>query len=95
MVQFTGARPAGEGVYGMLRKGDNTYLSYVLEMPKEMGEVQEAFNIQHEGAFIVTVKNPEIPSGFTGGKKPEYPEHLMKHFQGKTTGRTMALTQLC
>lgn len=33
----------------------------MLELPEEIGEVQEAFNIAKEGSYIVTAKNPTIP----------------------------------
>ncbi len=39
------ARPAGEGVYRILRHGDHTHLIYALELPKSPSDVQEAFNI--------------------------------------------------
>src|ERR1017187_6255441 len=52
-------RPAGEGVYALVRHGNHTHLAYVLELPPHPGEVQKAFNIQPEDRFVVAVKNPE------------------------------------
>jgi len=55
------ARPVGEGVYSVVEHGRHTHLLYVLEMPSQIGEVQEAFNIEKEGSYIIAVKNPTMP----------------------------------
>lgn len=34
-----------KGVYGLVEHKNNCYLTYMLEMPQEPGEVQQAFNI--------------------------------------------------
>lgn len=39
------ARPAGEGVYALIRRGRNLYLTYELELPERPGEVQQELNI--------------------------------------------------
>src|SRR5689334_18770378 len=51
-----GARPCGEGVYGIIEHKGHTHLAYVLEFPEELGDVQKAFRIEREGSFIVSVK---------------------------------------
>lgn len=52
-------RPAGEGVYGIVKRDNYSHLAYVLELPHELGEVQKALNIVAEGCFVLSVKNPE------------------------------------
>jgi len=88
-----GARPVGEGVYALVRDGNHVHLAYVLELPEEPTEIQEAFNITKEGSLIVMVKNPKDTStNFLGDKKvANYPETLMKNFIGKT-GHTLKFT---
>lgn len=80
-----GARPCGEGVYAIVMHKGHSHLAYVLEIPQDIGEVQEAFNIQKEGSFVLAVKNPEakhpsIRTFRTEADKPDYPEHLKKEF---------------
>lgn len=79
------ARPAGRGFYGIIRHGNHTHLAYVLELPEEIGEVQEAFNITKEGSYIVTVKNPTVsaPMGLAPKEKEELPEELLALFEDK------------
>ncbi len=81
------ARPAGEGVYHILRHGDHTHLAYALELPKEPGEVQEELRIGKEGSFIISVKNPERPSppgvGLGGERQAEFPQKLLEVFAGR------------
>jgi hypothetical protein len=56
------ARPAGEGVYGIVRHDDHTHLAYQLELPQRLGEVQRELKIEREASFIIAVKNPDLPS---------------------------------
>jgi hypothetical protein len=56
------ARPAGEGVYGLVRHDDHTHLAYQLELPQQLGEVQRELNIEREASYIMAVKNPQVPS---------------------------------
>lgn len=86
-----GARPAGEGVYALVKKGDHTHFAYVLEMPHDIGEVQQAFNIKHEGTFICTVKNPEQPSTYGAGLKGEQKAHFPKELEDRFKGITKEL----
>ena len=59
--------PCGEGVYGIVKHKNRTYLAYVLELPELpgiqklvrahlLGEVQHAMNIEKEGSFVISVK---------------------------------------
>jgi hypothetical protein len=52
------ARPAGEGVYRLIRHEDHTHFVYALELPKNAAEVQKALNIEGEASYVISVKNP-------------------------------------
>jgi hypothetical protein len=77
-------RPAGEGVYALVRHGRSSILAYALELPGEPGEVQRAFNIAPEGRFVISVKNPEAGSpagaGLEGDRRADFPDELMERF---------------
>ncbi len=78
------ARPAGEGVYALVRHGRDTVLAYALELPERPGEVQAAFGIEAQGRFVVSIKNPEIESppglGLDAGQRAELPDELLERF---------------
>lgn len=80
-------RPAGEGVYAIVRHGDHTHLAYVLEIPKRAERVQKDLNIEEEGSYIISVKNPDTPAprgaGLRGEQKADFPEELRKAFRGR------------
>ena len=77
------ARPVGEGIYNIVRHQDHTHFVYVLNLPRQMGEVQKAFQLREEGSYILSIKNPYQPAprqvGFSG-KEPHYPTDLQKKF---------------
>lgn len=81
------ARPAGEGVYRIVRHGDHTHLIYALELPEEPGEVQDELRIEKQGSYIVTVKNPAKPGPRRAGRgrerKAAYPKPLMERFRDR------------
>jgi hypothetical protein len=81
------ARPAGEGVYALVRHGDHTHLTFALELPEKPGEVQRELNIREEGNYIVAVKNPEQPAppgvGLPEREQAEVPQHLQRQFEGR------------
>jgi hypothetical protein len=81
------ARPAGEGVYALVRHGEHTHLAYVLELPAKPGDVQQALNIAPEGSYIVAVKNPEAPSpqdaGLDETRRARFPKPLAERFRGR------------
>ena len=56
------ARPAGEGVYALVRHERHTHLAYELEFPKRPGAVQEELKIEETASYVVAVKNPEASS---------------------------------
>jgi hypothetical protein len=76
--------PAGEGVYALVLHGNHTHLLYALELPEKPGEVQEAFHINHEGRFLVAIKNPEAISppgvGLEADRQAVYPDALRARF---------------
>ncbi|WP_243373656.1 hypothetical protein [Geotalea sp. SG265] len=81
------ARPAGEGIYAIVRHDNHTHLAYSLELPEQPRQVQHSFRIAPEGSYIISVKNPEKPSPPRTGLKPEqkadYPEKLLEAFHDR------------
>lgn len=80
-------RPAGAGAYALLRRGRHTEFAYVLELPEEPGEVQEALNITSEGSVVLTVKNPRAGSppdvGLPERRAADFPGELQERFEGR------------
>jgi hypothetical protein len=77
------ARPAGEGVYGIVRHDDHTHLAYQLELPDQPGEVQRELNIEREASYIIAVKNPQAPSPPELGNRhlhAQLPSELQRRF---------------
>jgi hypothetical protein len=85
------ARPAGEGVYALLLRGDQLHLAYALELPAEPDEVQEAFRIAPEAAYALSIKNPDASSpkgaGLSEDEKADYPDRLQEEFRGRRFAR--------
>ncbi len=81
------ARPAGEGVYRIVRHGDHTHLAYALELPKGQGKVQKALNLKDQGSYIVSVKNPEKGTSRARGLRKDQRAEFPKRLQGKFEGR--------
>jgi hypothetical protein len=81
------ARPAGEGVYAIVRHRDHTHLAYALELPSAPGDVQQALNIVREGSYIVAVKNPRAPAapglGLDEQRRARLPRPLAAKFRGR------------
>jgi hypothetical protein len=57
------ARPAGEGVYALVRQGNKMHLVWALELPKKPGPVQKAFNIPEEASLAISIANPKDGAG--------------------------------
>src|SRR5206468_10753430 len=55
------ARPAGEGVYALVRHADHTHLAFALELPTKPGEVQGELNIPQQGATSSPSETPSSP----------------------------------
>lgn len=81
------ARPAGEGVYAIARHDDHTHFAYALEMPEKPKKVQKALNIDDEGSYVVSVKNPEKPAPAGAGlgehQQADLPKKLMERFRDR------------
>src|SRR5947208_14357307 len=73
------ARPAGEAGYAIVGHDGHTHLAYALELPREPGEVQRAFRIEHEASYIVALKNPQAEPRTRG----EFPDGLSRLFGGR------------
>jgi hypothetical protein len=81
------ARPAGEGVYALVRHDDHTHLAFALELPETPGAVQRELNIPDEGSYIIAIKNPEQPAppatGLPERDRVELPPRLQARFDGR------------
>jgi hypothetical protein len=82
------ARPAGEGVYALVREGSGTFLAWALELPKKPGPVQKAFNIPKEASLAISIANPEKRGGprtaqLSEEQQAHYPKSLQKEFRGR------------
>jgi hypothetical protein len=78
------ARPAGEGKYVIVSHSGHAELSFVLELPKEIGVAQKELGIAKEASYIITVINPKIPKREeylpTTEDAPQYPESVLDDF---------------
>jgi hypothetical protein len=85
------ARAAGEGVYAITCKGSQMHLSFALELPESLGEVQKALNIPREASYALTVKNPErgepLAAGLSEGRKADYPKTRQEKFRDRKWAR--------
>lgn len=81
------ARPAGEGVYRIVRHDDHTHLVYALELPDEPDEVQRELRVEEEASFILSIKNPEKPAPRNAGlpeeREADYPSDLADRFRDR------------
>jgi hypothetical protein len=79
------ARPAGEGVYALVRHGSHVNLAYSLELPKHPGEVQQELDVKPEASYIIAVKNPEQPSprgvGLAESQRADLPKRQQQKFR--------------
>ncbi len=69
------ARPAGEGAYAFARVSGGIHLRYALALPETPGPVQDALGIAAQGAFGVSVKNPDAASGNSGMLERHVPDY--------------------
>lgn len=79
------ARPAGEGVYALVRHGDHTHLAYALELPAAPGAVQRTLHIEEQASYVLSIKNPEQASAGHAGmgekRRVRFPKHLQERFR--------------
>jgi len=52
------AAPIGEGVYAITKTGRETHLAYILTIPSEISEVQDAVGLRQRGSYLTSAKNP-------------------------------------
>ncbi len=71
------ARPAGEGVYRIVRHVDHTHLIYALEFPRSRGEVQRALRIEQEASYVLSIEYP------TSVPFAQFPPALLDLFAGR------------
>ena len=77
------ARPAGEGVYALVRRGSQVLLACRLELPVTPGPVQEALGIVPEAVYALQVKNPEAPgAALLGEGRAQLPKRVQAGFEG-------------
>lgn len=83
-------RPVGEGVYAIAWHEGHTHLTYELELPRQPGGPQQDFNVEQEASYIVSVKNPQVPSPRGAGLQPtrqaELPKKLQRLFANESGG---------
>lgn len=78
------ARPAGEGVYALVRDGAGLHLAYRLELPRDPGPVQRALGIEAEAVYALSIKNPEAPgAALLGEGRARLPRAQQRLFRGR------------
>ncbi|CAI2167893.1 1488_t:CDS:10 [Funneliformis geosporum] len=79
------SRCLGAGKFLLVEHNNYTHFVYQLTSPKSIKPVQEEFNLQKEGDYLISVKNPKFGT-FAGGTKPNekpkltYPSSLQEKF---------------
>ncbi len=59
---------AGNGKYIMVNRDERrTSIHYLLELPSEINNIQNIFNIIKEGSFFLAVKNPKMKTTLAAG----------------------------
>ncbi len=80
-------RPAGEGVYALVRSGRTLHLTYELEVPRRPGAVQDELDIERQAAYVLSIKNPDAASppgaGLPEREEAHYPKPLKQEFRGR------------
>ncbi len=78
------AQCIGIGKYVLISHEQHTHLTYELSKPFKLGKIQEEFHLKRRGNYLVTVKNPQLPSphgiGLSSKQKAQYPEKLQSLF---------------
>lgn len=80
-------RPAGEGLYAIVRHDDHTHLAYMLELPKHEGPAERELNIKRTASYVIAVKNPQSgdppAAGLDPDRKAQFPKKLQEKFAGR------------
>jgi hypothetical protein len=76
------ARPAGDGVYALLRHDTHSHLTYRMVDPTEAGDVQRVLGILPSASYIAAAFNPEAPPrlGRAPPDVPPLPESIRVKF---------------
>ncbi|KAF1985739.1 tetrapyrrole biosynthesis, uroporphyrinogen III synthase [Aulographum hederae CBS 113979] len=77
--------PVGEGVYAITTVKSSSHLAYMLTIPSEIGEVQNAMGIRDNGSFVLSLKNPSVtgPANASLPQGPEFSKDIMEEFRGR------------
>lgn len=77
-------RPAGEGIYRIVRHGNHSHFVYSLSFPKTIGPVQKDLGLQPEANMIISLINPNTPTprqvDLSRISKVNYPPDLNQQF---------------
>ncbi|MBD3345211.1 MAG: hypothetical protein GF401_09140 [Chitinivibrionales bacterium] len=80
-------RPAGEGVYRIIRHDSHTHLAYMLELPKKRRGVQEELEIEKQASYVISVANLERssprPARLRPSQQATYSQKLKQKFRGR------------
>ncbi|KAL9048663.1 MAG: hypothetical protein Q9162_007610 [Coniocarpon cinnabarinum] len=76
--------PLIEGVYAITQTNRTSHFAYVVTIPEELGEVQKDMGFRSKGSFVMSTKNPDqqAPSNASLPQGPDYPEEMLKEFNG-------------
>lgn len=77
--QEMAALAVGEGRYAFAQHGDHSHIAYQIELPKKPKEIQKELNIESEGSYIMSVRNPKM-GDFMTDEKPDYPDEIIDEF---------------
>lgn len=76
------ARVAGDGRYAIVRHEKHTDFAYFLHEPARLGTVQKQLEIKSEATYVISVKDPFVPSEIQLDQTPSYPPDLRSKFDG-------------
>jgi hypothetical protein len=72
------------GVYGIFFHDGHTHLGYVIEYPTNITDLHKQFNLEQEGSYVISVKNPTMESkNFAKKNRLNFPSHVLAHFSNK------------
>jgi len=84
--ELQGSISVGEGIYAVIEHNDHTHFGYILKSMNDLGELTKAFNIEKEGSYVISIKNPERadPTHYLRDKhKAHFPPELQEQFRGR------------
>lgn len=74
---------AGEGIYALLKYGEDTHLIYALDYPLRENAILDAMGVSQEGGYTANVRNPDAAGPHDFSRHPDFPRHLLERFQGR------------